>query len=61
MSAFGGKADMTAHKKTLPNSSNNSKCNRNLKTICRCVLLRYLFYLGSYPLLNVGSLGTNDS
>jgi len=61
MSANDPKRTMTAHKKTLPNSSDNSKCNRNLKTVCRCVLLRYLFYLGSYPLLNVGGLGTNDS
>jgi hypothetical protein len=31
-----------------------------LKTIRRCVLLRYLFYLSSYPLLNVGGLGSDD-
>ena len=51
---------ITAYEKPSPNSSDNPKCNRNLKTICRCILLRYLFNLGSDPLLNVGGLGSDD-
>jgi hypothetical protein len=46
--------------KTLSESGDNSKGNRNLETICRCILPSHLLHFLSNPLLNVGILSIND-
>ena len=45
---------------TSPESGDNSKGNRNLKTIWRRILPRHLLHLVSNPLLNFGALSKND-